>query len=117
MSISTSIFITTQFEGIHCYPDAPEEVAFLRSPHRHMFHVRIDLEVRHDNRDVEFIMFKREIDKYIAVNITEMQHRSCEMICKILLAYVSEHYEDRNITVVVSEDGENGATLVYNKAD
>lgn len=107
------IFITTEYEGIHCYPNAPEEVAFLRHPHRHMFHVRIDLQVTHSDRDVEFIMFRREIDKMIAERITEMQHRSCEMICEILLEYVIEKYPNRKCRVEVSEDGENGAYLNY----
>ncbi len=110
----TSIFIKTDFEGIHCYPGAPEEVAFLRSPHRHRFHVRIDLEVTHSNRDVEFIMFRREIDKYIAENIKELNHKSCEMIAENLLEYVQQHYPERDCTIEVSEDNENGARLVFN---
>lgn len=109
----TTIFIKTDFEGIHCYPNAPEEVAFLRHPHRHRFHVRIDLEVTHSDRDVEFIMFRREIDAMIAERITDMQHRSCEMICEILLEYVTTKYTQRDCTVEVSEDGENGATIVF----
>lgn len=109
----SSIFITTEFEGIHCYPAAPEEVAFLRNPHRHMFQVRIDLEVMHNDRDVEFILFRRETDKMIRESITNMQHRSCEMICEILLGYVMTHYPERDCTIEVSEDGENGARLEY----
>ena len=56
------IFVTFQKEGIHRYPDAPEGVEFLRHPHRHMFHFRVEIEVFHDDRDIEFILFKRELE-------------------------------------------------------
>ncbi len=39
--IDRMIWVTFQREGIHQYPDAPEEVAFLRHPHRHVFHLKV----------------------------------------------------------------------------
>ena len=65
------IFVTFQKEGIHCYPDAPKGVEFLKHPHRHMFHFRVDIEVFHDDRDIEFILFKRELEGLYAENILE----------------------------------------------
>lgn len=109
----TSIQIKTTFEGVHCYPNAPEGVEFLRHPHRHVFHVSVDLQVKHDDRDVEFILFKREIDQLISMHPSDYQHRSCEMIARSLLEYVVSTYKGRNCTVSVSEDGENGATVQY----
>ena len=66
------IFVTFQKEGIHRYPAAatdpklatkrfgkPDEhwldVSFLADLHRHIFHFRVEMEVFHDDRDVEFI--------------------------------------------------------------
>ena len=31
------IRVRTTFEGFHCWPSAPNEVAFLRNVHRHLF--------------------------------------------------------------------------------
>ncbi len=56
------IWVTFRKEGIHKYPDAPEGVEFLRHPHRHIFHFRVELEVMHDDRDVEFILFNSELE-------------------------------------------------------
>ena len=63
------IWVTFQKEGIHCYPAAATDptlntndeynVAFLASPHRHIFHFRVSIDVFHNDRDIEFIQFKR----------------------------------------------------------
>ena len=53
------IWVTFQKEGIHKYPDAPEGVEFLKYPHRHMFKFRVAIQVFHDDRELEFILFKR----------------------------------------------------------
>jgi hypothetical protein len=61
------IWVTFQKEGIHKYPQALtdpklKDVSFLGHPHRHIFHFRVDIEVFHDDRDIEFILFKRELE-------------------------------------------------------
>ena len=60
-----SIFVTFQKEGLHRWPDAINfpGVEFLANEHRHMFHFRVEMEVFHDDREVEFILFKRELEK------------------------------------------------------
>lgn len=112
MKISRNIYITTQFEGIHRYLDAPESVSFLRNYHRHLFKVKLQIEVFHNERDIEFILFKHEIDKYIQ---TYLQHNktnlSCESIAEWILQKVTTKYTDREVICEVSEDGENGAIL------
>ena len=55
-----SIFVQFRKEGIHCYPDAPAGVEFLKHPHRHMFHFKATVSVEHNDRDIEFILFKRD---------------------------------------------------------
>jgi len=111
--VDLSIEISTQFEGIHSYPGAPEGVEFLRYPHRHVFHVNVELEVFHDDRELEFILFKREIESMITLNLKSLQNKSCEMIGQLIMEYVLRNYPRRNCTVKVSEDGENGATVKY----
>lgn len=112
----TSIWITFQKEGIHHYPAAATdpalaEVSFLGYPHRHTFHFRVELAVTHDNRDVEFILLKRELEGLYAAGTLQCNHKSCEMLARDLSDYVAEKYPNREIIVTVSEDGENGATI------
>lgn len=110
------IFVTFQREGIHSYPDAPEGVEFLRHPHRHIFHFRVDIEVFHDDREIEFILFKRELEaQYNEIGALELNHRSCEMIADDLADYIQDNYPGRDIKIEVSEDGENGAVCYYPK--
>lgn len=118
--ITTSIWVTFHKEGIHKYPAAATdpkltEVSFLAHPHRHMFHFRVELEVFHDDRDVEFILLKRELEGLYTSGTLQLNNMSCEMIARELLTYINETYRGRNCTINVSEDNENGCTLVYRK--
>ena len=64
---TSMIWVTFRREGIHCYPEAAtnpdlEDVAFLSNPHRHMFHFKVWIDVKHDSREIEFIQFKRWLE-------------------------------------------------------
>ena len=107
------IWVTFQKEGIHKYPDAPEGVEFLKYPHRHIFHFKVELEVFHDDRDVEFILFKRELEKLFTDGTLQLDYKSCEMIADDLAFYIQAKYPKRDLVITVSEDGENGATCYY----
>ena len=109
------IWVTFQREGIHQYPDAPEGVYFLKYPHRHMFHFKVELEVFHDDREVEFILFKREIEKMFDDGILQLNNKSCEMISDDIHDWIIEKYPGRDHNITVSEDGENGCTCNYIK--
>jgi len=106
--------IQTAFEGIHNYPGAPEEVAFLRDKHRHIFHVIVFIQQFHSNRDLEFIMFKHWLDKTIAKHLVPMKlSKSCEMMAEELAKYIKKRYGKRELRIEISEDGENGAYLEF----
>lgn len=110
------IFIKTQFEGFHKYMNAPEEVSFLRDLHRHIFHVKVWIEVTDNDRQIEFILFKRYVDKIIK-DLRLESHCSCEMICDILYGRIAMDYGDSlEIRIEVSEDDENGAYKEYGKS-
>ena len=111
--IERTIFVTFQKEGIHKYPAAPEGVEFLRHEHRHIFHFRVDIDVFHDDRDIEFILFKRELEGLYTGGALQMDHKSCEMLASDLIDYIADKYPNRKVWVEISEDGENGATLIY----
>lgn len=103
----TNVFCTTRFEGFHRWPDAPPEVAFLAVRHRHVFHVRVEVAVEHNDRDVEFIMLKRAVEQWIETRrLTDaVANWSCERWAdELLQAFDAERVE-------VSEDGENGAIV------
>lgn len=114
---STRAFInvTTTAEFIHSYPDAPEEVSFLRSPHRHLLHIAAEIEVFSDDRELEFILVKRDLDLYLkCLKLDTPSISSCERIGHLILEHLQIKYGDnRDITVSVSEDGENGAVIKY----
>jgi hypothetical protein len=105
------IWITTQFEGFHKYPDAPKGVEFLKNEHRHIFHLKVFIEVFHNDRDIEFILFKRYIDSLIKEN--NFNFKSCEMISDNLQKQISQKYPNRKIKIEVSEDDENGSEKEY----
>ena len=118
------IWVTFRKEGIHCYPAAATDpalktgdeydVSFLGTPHRHIFHFRVWIDVLHNDRDIEFIQFKRWLENLYKGGTLELNYKSCEMISDDLYEIIATRYPDRNIAIQVSEDNENGATIVYN---
>ena len=119
------IWVTWQKEGIHKYPAAATDpalatgdeydVSFLASPHRHMFHFRVWIDVFHNDRDVEFIQFKRWCESlYNSDNsVLSLDHKSCEMMADDLYIQIASRYPGRVVHIEVSEDGENGALIKY----
>jgi len=121
------IWVTFRKEGIHKYPAALTDpnlatgdefdVSFLGHPHRHIFHFKVWIEVFHDDRDIEFIQFKRWLEKLYAEKTLELDYKSCEMICDDLYNQISTIYPGRTVWIDVSEDGENGSFVQYEKQD
>ena len=119
-----TIFVRFQKEGIHKYPAAATDpalatgdeydVSFLATPHRHIFHFDVAIEVFHNDRDIEFIQFKRWLENQYSQGILKLDYKSCEMISDDLYEVIATRYPDRSITITVSEDNENGATIHYN---
>jgi hypothetical protein len=117
------IWVTFQREGIHCYPAAatsPElatgdeyDVSFLGSPHRHIFHFRVWIDVVHNDRDIEFIQFKRWCEKLYKEGTIQLDYKSCEMMSDDLYLEIAARYPGRSVWIEVSEDGENGALIKY----
>jgi hypothetical protein len=120
------IWVTFQKEGIHCYPAAATDpllntgneydVSFLASPHRHIFHFRVSIDVWHNDRDIEFIQFKRWLVALYSSqdSVLELNYKSCEMIADDLYVQIAARYPNRAVTIEVSEDGENGCSIDYN---
>jgi len=116
---SRQIWVTFGREGIHKYPAALEDpgladVSFLGYPHRHIFHFRVSIDVFHNDRDIEFIQFKRWLESLYSNSTLNLDYKSCEMIADDLYVQIANRYPERNVTISVSEDNENGCTIVYN---
>ena len=119
------IWVTFRKEGIHKYPAAATDpnlatgdeydVSFLANPHRHIFHFRVWLSVTHNDRDVEFIQFKRWLEKLYSSNegVLSLDYKSCEMMSDDLYDTISKKYPGREVWIEVSEDGENGSFIKY----
>jgi hypothetical protein len=117
------IWVTFQKEGIHCYPAAATDpalatgdeydVSFLGTPHRHIFHFRVWIDVVHNDRDIEFIQFKRWLENLYYKGTIQLDYKSCEMMADDLYIEIAGRYPDRAVWIEVAEDGENGALIKY----
>jgi hypothetical protein len=90
-----------------------DDVSFLGVPHRHLFYFYVSIEVFHDDRDIEFIQFKRWCERLYSQGTLELDHKSCEMIGEDLAYQISEKYPGRKIKIGIFEDDENGAELKF----
>tara|TARA_B110000305_G_C19388704_1_gene613633 strand:- start:1012 stop:1467 length:456 start_codon:yes stop_codon:yes gene_type:complete len=120
------IWVTFQKEGLHKYPAALDDprlatgdeydVSFLGYVHRHIFKFKVSIEVFHDDRDIEFIQFKRWLESlYADSSILALDFKSVEMISDDLYLQINERYPSRDVIIDVSEDGENGSVTQYMK--
>ena len=123
------IWITFRKEGIHCYPAAATDpmlntageydVSFLANPHRHIFHFRVWIDVFHNDRDIEFIQFKRWLENLYTSHrsdsptVLKLDWKSCEMIADDLYIQIAQRYPERAVWIEVAEDGENGCLIKY----
>jgi hypothetical protein len=119
------IWVTFRKEGIHKYPAAltdpalatgdEYDVSFLGYPHRHIFHFRVWINVLHNDRDIEFIQFKRWLESLYngQGSVLSLDYKSCEMMSDELHDIIKAKYPDREVWIEVSEDGENGSFIKY----
>ena len=117
------IWVTFQKEGMHKYPAAltdpnlatgdEYDVSFLANEHRHIFHFKVWIGVTHDDRDIEFIQFKRWLENLYKDATLSLDFKSCEMMSGDLYDAISQRYPNREVWIEVSEDGENGSFIKY----
>ena len=127
------VWVQFQKEGIHKYPAAltdpalatgdEYDVSFLGHPHRHIFHFRVWIDVFHNDRDVEFIQFKRWLENLFRTghtgnnnttdSVLSLDYKSCEMIADDIYIQIAQRYPDRAVWIEVSEDNENGCLIKY----
>lgn len=110
--MKTNIIVKFNIEGFHNWPDATTfapEVGFLSDRHRHIFFFELEKTVEHNDRDIEIILFKREVISWLFDNYStnreylEFGAMSCEMIGTKLV----EQFDLDSCKVL--EDNENGS--------
>ncbi len=96
-------------DAFHRWPKAPKEVAYLRKRHRHLFYLKLQKEVIHSDRAIEFITWKGQVQNYLHRYWgKEWGSASCEMVAEDLLK------KFKCSKVQVMEDNESGAVVEDN---
>lgn len=112
------ITVRSQFIALHAWQGAPERVSFLAFPHRHIFQVKVHINVGHHDRDAEFFLVKERLDSVLSAwqpvsgKLRDAGGMSCEMFADQILTSMRMTHP-RTFMVEVSEDGENSATVVH----
>ncbi len=101
----TNIIVRLQYEAIHHWKDADN---YLKHPHRHIFHVEAKKPVTHDDRDIEFIELKNQMEAYALAKWSngKTHQASCEMMARDFIEQFDLSY------CRVMEDNENGAEVI-----
>lgn len=115
-------FIKVQFikEGIHRFPGAAEapyktegdmDVSYLANEHSHYFYFYVTVQVGHDDREIEFLQFRRWLEKQYDSGVISLDYKSCEMMAKDLTQVIINEYGEREMKIEVYEDNINGAVV------
>jgi hypothetical protein len=112
------VWVTFQKIGYHYYPDAATrpslaDVSYLGLRHRHLFKIKVALQVFHNERDVEFHQLLNWILSLYSSGGLEFDGKSCETISDDLAAQIQTKYPNRELRIDVSEDGECGSYIEY----
>lgn len=112
------IWVTFQKVGFHHYPDAVtdpnlEDVKYLGAHHRHRFGFKVQIEIFHNNRELEFHQFLNFCESVFESRIIDINNKSVEMLADDLYVQIATNYPGRDVIIDISEDGENGCSIVY----
>ena len=119
MKIHRTVFATSSFVGFHRWPEASGSRAYLASEHRHLFGVTAEIEVGHDDREVEFHDIATALDRIPPGTFDtdrggyDLGRSSCEDIAVNFAQVLNDDYPGRRITITVTEDNECGARLTF----
>lgn len=112
------IWVTHRFDGFHAWHDAPQVRSYLASPHRHLFHVKLTMDVHHDDREVEFHDLRDEVVGICGTlgvdgpgKSRALHGMSCEQIALFIAEAIRQRHDGRSLECEVSEDGELGAIV------
>jgi len=112
------IWVTFQKAGFHRYPAAGEDprlqdVSYLASKHRHLFKFRVEIEIFHNDRELEFHQVLNYCESLYKENHLDIDYKSVEMLADDLYIQLVAKYPGRFMAIEVSEDGECGCRIEY----
>lgn len=102
------IITHNEIVGFHCWKNAPEELTFLRSRHRHVFYIRCYIPIAQYDRELEIFSEEEKVAQYLRDRYgdpCEFRDMSCESIARELLIYMKAN------EVEVLEDNRGGAKV------
>ena len=113
------IWVTFQRVGFHKYIAAETEpsladVSYLGNRHRHLFKFTVQIQVFHNDRDLEFHQVLNYCESLFSTQTIDIDFKSVEMLADELHEQLASKYPGRNMKISVSEDGECGCTIEYN---
>lgn len=113
------IWVTFQRAGFHRYPAASEDprlsdVNYLANNHRHLFKFRVEIEIFHNDRELEFHQVLNYCESLYQGQL-DIDYKSVEMLADDLYIKLADRYPDRSMAIEVSEDGECGCRIEYNQ--
>jgi hypothetical protein len=113
----TTIWVTFQQEGWHCWPAAPQRRAYLQRPHRHLFHFRVEMQSMDPDREIELHDLKEWSQQALSMGFSRLHERGLDfeqMSCEHLAEWMCREMQkkwSRWAACEVSEDGEVGARV------
>jgi hypothetical protein len=113
------IWVTFQKVGFHRYPAAGEDprladVSYLANKHRHLFKFKVEIEIFHNDRELEFHQVLNYCESLYDGQAIDIDFKSVEMLSDDLYVQLAAKYPGRNMKISVSEDGECGCVIEYN---
>ena len=113
------IWVTFQKVGFHRYPASGEDprladVSYLANKHRHLFKFRVEIEIFHNDRELEFHQVLNYCES-LYQNQLDIDYKSVEMLADDLYIQLAAKYPERYMAIEVSEDGECGCRIEYKR--
>ena len=115
MPFTNFIRLRTQIEGLHRWPGAADPDGYLSSPHRHLFVAELDVEVHHDDREIEINGLARwltallpsfAVTPPVGDQPVDFGDQSCEQLAwRLVDELTRRHGPDRRVRCAVLEDG------------
>lgn len=112
------IWVTFQKVGFHKYPAAAtdpmlSDVSYLGNKHRHLFKFDIQIEIFHNDRELEFHQFLNYCESLFDTKQIDIDYKSVEMLSDDIYVKLADRYPGRDMVISVSEDGECGCRIEY----